>query len=400
MEFYRRLNWFQWFLTGAFILILSGAAGLVMGYITGTRARAINAALSDIVDYQTQFELGLQDYRAGNYNLARQRFEYVLKQDPDFPGAAHYLAETLLRLNESGVQVTDIIAPTATLSPTPDTRAVDELYTIAKAQFQNQEWRNLVQTILALRNNDPHYQVVEVDKMLFLGLRFGGIEKILNEGDLEGGLYDLALAEQFAPLDAQAGIYQEWARLYQIGVSFWGVLPEWSVYYFRQLAAAAPYLRDFSGIPAIDRFRLALVQYGDQLAEAKDWCAAFEQYNLAASMGGVAGLQPTLTYVDEKCQHSIATPTWTPSPTSELTATPTLSVTITIIPTLSLTSTPTNSMSFTSTPTTTASPTIQSSPTATPSITPTPSLLDTHTPTATATATPTQTPTGESTSQE
>jgi hypothetical protein len=396
MEFYRRLNWFQWFLTGAFILILAGAAGLVMGYITGTRARAINAALSEVVDFQTQFELGLQDYKAGNYNLARQRFEYVLKRDPNFPGAAHYLAETLLRLNESGAQVTDIVAPTATLSPTPDTRAVDELYSIAQTQFQNQDWRNLVQTILALRNNDPHYQVVEVDRMLFLGLRFGGIEKILNEGDLEGGLYDFALAEQFAPLDSQASIYQEWARLYQIGVSFWGVLPEWSVYYFRQLAAAAPYLRDFSGIPAIDRYRLALVQYGDQLAGSEDWCAAFEQYDLAASMGGVAGLQPTLTYADEKCQHSIATPTLTPSPTSELTATPTITATITITPPLSLTSTPSSTVSFTSTPTATASPTIQSTSTAAPTITPTitPSLLDTHTPTATAT--PTQTPTGES----
>ncbi len=391
MEIYRRLNWYQWFFVGVFILLFAGAVGLVLGYITGTQAREREIVISDVVDLQTQFELGLQDYRDGNYNLARQRFEYVMNRDPEFPGAAQYLAETILRLTESGFQVVEFIAPTATLSPTPDTRAADELYDVAQTQFQNQDWRNLVQTILALRNVDPQYRVVEVDQMLFLGLRYSGIEKILDDGDLEGGLYDLALVEHFTLLDAQARIYQEWARLYQIGVSFWGVLPEWSVYYFSQLAAAAPYLHDFSGIPARDRYRMALAQYGDQLAKAEDWCAAFEQYNLAVSLGGVPGLQPTLTFVDEKCQYSVATPTYTPSPTSAMTATPTLETALTITPTLALTASPTSTIGFTPTPSATATSTIPSVPSATPTPTQTATQASIDTPTHT----PTPTPTGE-----
>jgi len=384
-DFYRRLTWFQWFILSAFTLLLAGACGLLLGYMTGTRARAMDTAVSDAVELQTQFELGLQDYRTENYSLARQRFEYVLNRDPDFPGAAQYLADTLLRLSEAGIQVTDVVAPTATLSPTPDTRAVDELYAVAQSQFQNQDWRNLVQTILSLRNVDPLYQVTEVDRMLFLGLHFSGIDKILNEGDLEGGLYDLALAEQFAPLDRLAGIYQDWARLYQIGVSFWGVLPEQSVYYFSQLAAAAPYLHDLSGIPATDRYRMALAQYGDQFAKAGDWCAAFEQYELAASLGGIAGLQPTLTFADEECQAENATPTYTASPILDLTATPTLTTT------LFLTGTPTATMEYTPTSTATPTPTLPSPATDTPTASPTATLPPAATPTPTATSTPTPT---------
>lgn len=399
MDLYRRLNWFQWFLVGAFILLLAGTLGLVWGYITGTRAREKDAAISHAVEIQTQFELGLDDYTDGRYSLARQRFEYVLKVEPGFPGAAQYLAETLLRMDESGIQVTEVILPTSTLSPTPDTRAIDELYATALNQLTAKDWGTLIHTILALRNIDPTYRVVEIDRMLYLSLRFGGIQKILDEGDLEGGLYDLALAEQFAPLDYQAGIYTEWARLYQVGVSFLGVLPERAVYYFSQLAAAAPYLHDASGIPAQNRYRMALLQYGDQLANAEDWCAAFEQYNLAASLGSVSGLQSTLTAVDEKCQFSIATPTLTASATLEQTATMTMTITTTptVSPSLALTETPTATTDYTSTPTATSTATQESSDTATPTATstatPTATQAPLETPTPTATGTPTATPT-------
>jgi hypothetical protein len=395
MEIYRRLNWFQWFLVGAFILLFAGTFGLVWGYITGTRAREVDAAVSNAVEIQTQFELGLGDYTDGRYSLAKQRFEYVLKEEPGFPGAAQYLAETLLRMDESGIQITEVILPTATLSPTPDTRAIDELYATALNHLTGKDWGTLVQTILALRNIDPSYRVVEIDRMLYLGLRFGGIQKILEEGDLEGGLYDLALAKQFTPLDYQAGIYTEWARLYQVGISFLGVLPERAVYYFSQLAAAAPYLHDASGIPAQNRYRMALLQYGDQLANAEDWCEAFEQYNLAASLGGVSGLQSTITSVDEKCQYSIATPTLTASATLEQTATITVAITTTptITPSISLTETPTATTDYTSTPTgtatATATATLESADTATPTASPTATQAPLETPTATATATPT-----------
>ena len=189
--------------------------------------------------------------------------------------------------------------------PTPDTRAVDELFQVAQSQWQNQDWVSLSQTIVSLRNLDPSYRAREVDRMLFLALRFNGVDKILNKGNLEGGLYDLALVEKFALLDNQARTYQEWARLYILGASFWNVMPDKSVFYFKQLASAAPYLKDLSGIYAIDRYRLALIQYGDQLTKTDEWCLAVEQYDLAKSLNEDPGLQPTMIYAADLCQSGI-----------------------------------------------------------------------------------------------
>ena len=207
----------------------------------------------------------------------------------------------------------------------------------------------MVQTIVALRDIEPLYRASEVDRMLFLGLYFSGIGKILDDGNLEGGLYDLALVERFALLDSQAQIYQEWARLYQIGVSFWGVMPEESIYYFSQLASVAPYLRDFSGIFAKDRYRMALVQYGDQLSQAGEWCLAFDQYNLAQSLLDDQVVQPTITFAEEQCL--LGGDLGTPETDDGITETPIFTLTPTLMVTFDGTPTPPFEMTLTPAPT-------------------------------------------------
>ena len=368
-----RLTWLQWFFLGAFILIFIGSLALVLGYASGSRERDQNLALSIAVDTQIQYDLGLQDFEAGDYALARQRFDYVMQQNPNFPGVVDMLAETLLRIQEPVAQNPEVILPSPTPMPTPDTRQADELFSLAEEQFRKQEWKALVQTIVALRDIEPLYRASEVDRMLFLGLHFGGIEKILEDGNLEGGLYDLALVERFALMDSQAQIYQEWARLYQIGVSFWGVLPEKSVYYFSQLASVAPYLRDFSGIYAKDRYQMALVQYGDRLSQAGEWCFALDQYKLAQSLLEDQAIQPTVTFAEEQCL--FGGDLGTPGSDSEIIETPILTLTPTLIGTFDGTPSPTIEIPLTPTPNT-ATP--EPSPTETELLeTPTPALTPT-----------------------
>lgn len=326
MKLIDRITWLQWLALGALLLIFSGASGLTLGYAAGAKDREKQLTIAMAVDTQVQFDLGVKDFEAENYDLAKQRFVYVVQQDPSFPGAVDMLAESLVRLAESETQNANTTldpSPTPTPAPTPDTRPVEELFASAEQQRANQDWKNLVQTIIALRNIDPHYRSSELDRLLFLGLRFSGIEKILDDGDLEGGVYDLALVERFAPLDLQASIYQDWARLYQLGVSFWGIFPDQSVYYFSQLASAAPYLRDFSGIFAKDRYRTALLQYGDQLAKSGDWCSAMDQYGLAQSQLDDQVIQPTITFAQEQCLYGNATPTSPPVQVILSTAIPT-----------------------------------------------------------------------------
>ena len=196
--------------------------------------------------------------------------------------------------------------------------------------------------------------------------------------NLEGGIYDLSLAEKFGPLDATAQGWRNLARLYLIGSSFWEVYPEQAVYFFGQVAAGAPYLRDASGWTARERYRASLIQYGDQLAAQGQWCAAQEQYALALAIRDEAQIQPRATDVSYQCAlptQIAATltfaPTWTATlamPTYE--ATPT--ATLTGFPTNSPTQSPTATQAVlpTSTPTLMPSETVQPQPL--PSETPTP----------------------------
>ncbi len=62
-----------------------------------------------------------------------------------------------------------------------------------------------------------------VDGLLYLSLRSRGVQKIYKERNLQGGIYDLAVAEKFGPIDLQVKTARNLARLYLYGVSFWEV---------------------------------------------------------------------------------------------------------------------------------------------------------------------------------
>ena len=369
MKFLSRVTWLQWLIFTFFALMFIGSLGLAFGYGSGVHDREQNRSTSRTVEILNQYEMGMADYEAGNYVLALQRFDYVVQQDPNFPGVVSMLSDTMLRISEQTVSATEIPTTTPTPAPTVDSSMVESFFTQAEIQFQNQEWKLLVETIATLRDADPLYRAKDTDRMLFLALYFNGIDKILNEGDLEGGVYDFSLVERFAPLAAQGRIYQEWARLYQIGVSFWGVFPDKAAYYFSQLATTAPYLHDLSGFYARDRYRLALVQYGDHLSQAGEWCLALEQYQVANGLLEEPALQPTVTYVETMCSTGEVIPTTESDPELTPIPTETLLPTITVDP--EATPTPGGEVIPTPTPpspepTSTPEPTLETPPTETP----------------------------------
>jgi hypothetical protein len=137
--------------------------------------------------------------------------------------------------------------------------------------------------------------------MLYVALRNRGVHRILNEADLEGGTYDLALAERFGPLDVEATNMRTWADLYVTGASFWGLDWSQSAYFFGQLLQVAPNLRDASNLTAVERFRLASIKYGDALAQEKMWCEAQAQYEAAFNYGSDPSVEPTATWVSNEC---------------------------------------------------------------------------------------------------
>lgn len=317
----RGRSWFFWASIGILALLIIASLSAYGGYRSAIGERNSFKATQIAGDAETQFLLGMEDIQAGRYELARQRFEYVIQLDPGFPGIQDRLAEVLLELRTTATPTT---APTPTLTPTPDLRGRDELYDGGRSMLMSGDWSNAIETLLTLRKRYPDYNAVKVDGMLYVALRNRGVDKIAAEADLEGGMYDLTLAEKFGPLDAEAENWRTWAELYRLGAGFWDIDWGQAVYYFSQLATAVPNLRDGSGLTARDRYREALLGYGDWLAQRGEWCLAAEQYELARELNAEPELEPTAVFASDQCDSGVEVPLeGLPEDGTALTATPT-----------------------------------------------------------------------------
>jgi tetratricopeptide (TPR) repeat protein len=299
-----------WILLGLVILLGGTAFGVWMGYQSGIQMRLTRHANDVAIAATTQFQLGLADQAAGRYSMAQKRFEYVIQLDPNFPGVSQKLAEVMLA-NAIANAPTEVPSPTPIISPTPDNRGVEELIKLAQDNLRKKDWTTAINTLDVLRKTDINYRSVDADGMYYMALRSRGIDKILKEGNLEGGLYDLALAERFGPLDGDAAGFRTWARLYLAGASFWGV--DWPkvIEYFSQIITALPNLRDGT-MTAIERYHVALMRYGDQLALKEQYCDAQQLYEEAQSIGTSPEIDATLTYLKNECSPPA---TKTPKPT-------------------------------------------------------------------------------------
>ena len=238
---------------------------------------------------------------AGRLEVARQRFEYVIGLDPTYPGVTDRLAEVLLLLNATAVP-TPAPQPTAVEpTPTPDTRAEEDMYAQAQSYVAAKEWSLAIETLEMLRKKNPDYRPIDIDGLIYLSLRQRGIQKI-GLGNLEGGIYDLALAESFGVLDAEADSYRSWARLYITGVSFWEVDWAQAVNYFEQVSAMTPNLHDGTGYNAAQRYVDALTNYGEFLELGDLWCDAVGVWDKAFQYTGNAAYQERITIAQNKCE--------------------------------------------------------------------------------------------------
>jgi tetratricopeptide (TPR) repeat protein len=381
-----RLPRWVWAFPVVILALLAAAGGGLAGFNSGKRVVHVSQVQQADQVLKEQYNLAVQDLQAGRYEVARQRLEYVLTQNPAYPGAQDKLAQAIAVLYATATPTP--LPPTSTPTPTRDLRPVQDLYNQAVQQVAASDWDGALNTITSLRGADKNYQTAKVDAMIYTALRNRGVDHILKKGDLEGGSYDLALAERFGPLDSEAVNVRNWARLYMYGSSFWGADPARAIYYFGQVASAAPYLTDGSGWTAMARYREVLIQYGDLLGKQDKWCDAEQQYQLALNIRATDQLHSTLSEAAVNCSPPTdtampsATPTITPSPTVEIfpteTLTPVPEATTQPVPTTQPASTtqaaattqPVNTPTFTATsepPTTTVVPaTTEAPPTAKP----------------------------------
>jgi tetratricopeptide (TPR) repeat protein len=284
----------------------------------GQQSKA-NRGMSDAlaVELQVQFQLAQQDLQEKRYAAAEMRVQWILEWNSDFPGAAALLSDALYYQR---ITATPTVAPTTVSTPTPDLRPIEKIFTDAQQALNAGRWSEAIESLLSLRKQDPNYQAIRVDGMLYIALSHRGIDKIQGNGktdatitrvDLEGGMYDLSQAEQFGVLDTEAKKWSQWAEWYVTGASYWKVNWPQAVSLFELVSSVAPYLSDGSGNYAINRYHEALIGYGDSLAGQGDWCAANEQYQKALTVGADTAIQPTADYASSQCNPSAG---FTPTP--------------------------------------------------------------------------------------
>jgi len=337
----------------AVVVVALVVLGLLGGYGSGMNRRY--AAQNTLVSgqLQEQFQLGMQAMNAGNYDIAEQYFKNIIRTNPNFTGIQAAYADLVLKMQ---VSPTPVFSPTPAVSPTPDLRGPETIYNTAQQLLNASDWDGAITNLDSLRKVAPNYLTTEVDGMYFMALRQRGVEKITGpcqNANLEGGIYDLTLAEHFVGtgnLDSIAQSLRTYARLYIIGASFWD--QDWvqAQNFFTQVMAAYPGMTDSSCLSATKRWYQATIKYAEQLLDAGKACAAEDQYTAALAVNDPfnATVAPTATAVEQQCNGndgggnnptSEGTPTETLTPGgSTTTEAPTEAPTVN--PTETLTSTP------------------------------------------------------------
>jgi tetratricopeptide (TPR) repeat protein len=368
-----RRNW-GWLAVAVVFVVGVIGVGAEAGYVAGRKQSAANEAASVAQAAKEQFDLGVEDLLAQRYTLARQRFEYVLSVVPDYPGAAELLGRSLEALNVPTPTASPVVPEdTPTPRPTLDRSSLETLFAQSQNAFIAGDWDGTIDGLLALRHIDPTYRLDEVNAMMAGALRNRGLNEIFN-GDLEQGIYDLALAERFGPLDSQAASWRNTAEFYKFADSYYGLDWAQAARYFGQLCSGGTW-------DSCYRYAESARAYGDLLFATADPCAASDEYSAALKAYNLSNLEPTAESASRACQTATALP---PTPTATSTASSTPTATFAVGPTFTPSITPGGA---TATPTASPSPSLSPSPS--PSATPS---GDTPTPTITPSAVPSPAP--------
>ena len=253
------------------------AIAILAGYSSGIGVRERNQSTAIMQQLGEQYQSALIDIQFARYEIAKQRLEWIIENDPTFPGAQQKLTEVLVLSN----QPTPTLTPS--LTPTPDFTGAQDAFARAQQLVAAQDWPGALQALDQMRKYDPNYQTSLVDGMYYFALRNYGYDLIIKQGNLEGGIYQLTLAERFGPLDRDTNGLREGARYYLIGASFWELNWKEAVAYFDQV------YRGWSGLwdgtmTSSQRFYQASMRYGDELFGQGQFCDALTQYENARAI--------------------------------------------------------------------------------------------------------------------
>jgi tetratricopeptide (TPR) repeat protein len=306
----------RFFLNVLIVLAIVGI-GIFGGYRAGITIRLNKETELVTQQLSDQFSRALVDIQFEHYDAAKTRLEYIIGIDPSFPGAMDKLTEVMV--------LSTVPTATPVVSPTPQLIVDDTNYDALLAQAQQLiaagQWQNALTVLDTLRGKDSTFHTVDVDGMYYFALRNLGVD-LIKEGNLEGGIYELTLAERFGPLDNIAHILRDNARFYITAASFWELDWKLASQYFAQLNGSGIW---DGTMTATERYRIAAMRYGDQLYADGQFCDANEQYQAAQTAGE---LDADVAGRAHQAYIACYPPTGTAAPTLQATATTDTSVVV------------------------------------------------------------------------
>ena len=96
------------FLFTALGLIILLVLAILAGYGSGISIRKSNESSTITQQLGEQFQYALVDIEFQRYENARQRLDYILAHDPNFPGVQEKLTQVLVLMNQPGAKQTNL----------------------------------------------------------------------------------------------------------------------------------------------------------------------------------------------------------------------------------------------------------------------------------------------------
>ena len=127
--------------------------------------------------------------------------------------------------------------------------------------------------------------------------------QMISGTQIELGIFYLSQAERLGDLPLDVKDQQTWAELYLLGIGYYGVDWQTTIFYFQGLCAAAPFYQD-----ACRKLFEAYVAYGDQFAGLLDWCPAEEWYTEAIRLDNVTAVVDKRREAATNCLDATPTP--------------------------------------------------------------------------------------------
>lgn len=297
-----------------------------LGWQSGEDLRAQRVSRERQEQIETQMTRAREEIEGGNYRLALRRLDWVLEQDPTYPGARGLYDVAQMAL---GRDSTPLATGPESETPLPSdatptgTRVTDGEEDEAPAQarrrlerlVEEEAWQEAIGAIIVFQNSHPNYERRQTDALLFEAYIGRGVE-LLYTDRVELGIYYLSQAQELGDLPADVQDQRQWAELYLAGIAYFGVNWNVAISNFRDLCLAAPFYQD-----SCVHLREALISAGDQYTVQAEWCPAESYYREAYQIDEGAELEEKLEQARTGCLEATPTPAAPITPTIPTTST-------------------------------------------------------------------------------